>query len=114
MKLVKAKETSYIPLAHTNSQKPEAWKKVLFTHSDLVTGKIQMINWAKLPSGNRVNAHYHQSMQEIFIILKGTVSMTIDKAKVILEKGDAIAVPIKSVHAMKNIGKTEVLYITLG
>src|SRR3989344_3296332 len=108
MKLVKAKETSYIPLAHTNSQKPEAWKKVLFT------GKIQMINWAKLPSGNRVNAHYHQSMQEIFIILKGTVSMTIDKAKVILEKGDAIAVPIKSVHAMKNIGKTEVLYITLG
>lgn len=81
---------------------------------DLIKGRIQMINWAKLPKGKTFKFHYHQDMEEIFIILSGKAKIRVDKKTAILKKGDTIIIPPKSLHQMKNIGKEKVEYLAIG
>ena len=76
MKFIAAADKSFVPAGHENPLAPGVLKKVLFVKDDLREGRIQMVNWAKLPAGNRFAAHYHESMQEIFIMMTGQVRLT--------------------------------------
>jgi mannose-6-phosphate isomerase-like protein (cupin superfamily) len=73
-----------------------------------------MVNWALLPTGKAFRAHYHQDMQEVFILLKGNAKMTVDKEQAEITKGDAVVVPIGSAHKMENIGTEDVEYVVFG
>lgn len=93
---------------------PAVFKKVLVKSNDLVPGHVQMINWAKLVPNKAFQAHYHQDMQEVFIILSGIGEIEVDKKFWQIEKGDTILIPIGAVHSMKNKGKFPLFYIALG
>lgn len=114
MKIIYSKKITYISAAHEDIKNPQAWKKVLLTHSDLISGKVQMVNWAKLPKGNSFQAHYHEDMEEIFIIISGKVKIICNNEAVILEKGDAVVIQPKEIHEMTNISHQDVYYIVIG
>jgi mannose-6-phosphate isomerase-like protein (cupin superfamily) len=114
MHIVKASQIDYIPASHESPQNPGVVKKVLARSGQLAQGTIQMINWALLPVGKAFEAHYHEDMQEVFIIVAGTAEITIDRETATLETGDLVLIPSRAVHVMKNTGNTNVEYIALG
>lgn len=114
MIIIKSKDLEYIPASHEDQQNPEVWKKILFKREDLKEGRVQIINWVKLPVGNSFKAHYHEDMDEIFIIMNGKTIMKVDEEETSLEKGDAVLTPMKHIHKMTNIGDEDVLYIVVG
>ncbi len=114
MKIVKASTLAYIPASHESPQNPGVLKKILAKRDDLMDGRIQMINWALLPTGKAFEAHYHEDMQEIFIILSGAAQITIGKDSETLTKGDAVIIPPQAIHVMKSLGKIDVEYIAIG
>ena len=114
MKIIRFKELKFVPASHEDPQAPGVFKKVLFKKGDLIKGEIPMINWCQLGVGQSFQAHYHESMEEIYIILKGKALIKIDNEKEKLGKGDAVIIPIGKIHTMKNIGNKQVKYIALG
>jgi len=114
MKIIRFEKLNFIPASHENSKSPGVVKKILLEKNDLIKGRIQMINWAKLPVNKSFQAHYHQDMEEVFIILNGKTLIKIDNEEEELRKGDAVVVPIGKTHTMKNISDEDVDYIALG
>ena len=114
MKIIRASDKSFIPASHENPLAPGVWKKVLFARSELPPGNVQMVNWARLPVGNSFSAHYHEDMQEIFIIVEGTCEMVVAGQAVVLDRGDTIAIDPREVHRMTNRGSRDVEYVVVG
>ena len=73
-----------------------------------------MINWAFLPVGKSFRGHYHEDMQEIFILIKGEAQIFVNNEQAELCEGDTVVVPVGSVHRMENIGKNDIEYIVIG
>lgn len=114
MKIVKFKDLDFIPASHEDSKDPGALKKVLLKRDDIPAGRIQMINWAKIPVGKTFAPHYHESMIEVFIIMSGKVRVKIDSDEAILEKGDMVIAKEGQVHTFENISDEDVNYFAMG
>lgn len=114
MRLVRGGEIEFVSASHEDPQNPGVFKRVLATRDDILPGRVQMINWAKLPRDSQFNAHYHEDMQETFVILNGRVSMTVDGKEQELSAGDAILIEPREVHLMKNLSDEDVHYLVLG
>ena len=63
--------------------------------------------------GSSFSAHYHEDMQEIFIIVAGEAEMVVAGETVVVA-GDTIAIDPREVHRMSNRGREEVEYLVLG
>ncbi len=114
MKIVRGNTLEFVPASHEDSQNPGVLKKVLATHEDLIEGRVQMVNWSHLPVGSQFQPHYHEDMQEVFVIINGAVSMTVDDRVVALRGGDAILIDAREVHQMKNDSNQNVDYVVFG
>jgi len=114
MKIIRLEELEFVPAGHEDPKSPGVIIKVILKERDLQTGHLQMINWAKMAEGNSFRPHYHEDMEEIFIILKGNVRIQIQGEEAILGKEEVVVVPMGQVHEMKNIGDQEVEYIVIG
>ena len=73
-----------------------------------------MVNWARLPAGKEFAAHYHEDMQEIFIILSGEALIRVDDQEATLGQGDAVLIEPREVHQMRNDGNKDVDFISIG
>ncbi|MGA2067866.1 MAG: cupin domain-containing protein [Thermoguttaceae bacterium] len=114
MRIAYAADRRYVPASHEDPRSPGAWKKVLFQKGELVSGSVPMVNWARLPPGKGFAAHYHEDMQEVFILVQGEAAMTVAGRLVRLGPGDALAVDPREVHQMRNCGSGEVEYVVFG
>jgi mannose-6-phosphate isomerase-like protein (cupin superfamily) len=114
MKIKRFKDLEFIPASHEDPKNPGVLKKVLFIKDELLKGRVQMINWALLPIGKSFQKHYHEDMEEIFIMFTGIALMSVDNQEETIEKGDCVIVPPKSTHTMKNIGKIDIEYMVVG
>ena len=114
MKIIRSADKPFVPASHENPLAPGNWKKVLFQRDELQPGTVQMINWARLPPENSFAAHYHEDMQEIFIIVAGEAEMVVAGEKVVLGRGDSIAIDPREVHCMTNRSGAEVEYVVVG
>ena len=114
MKIIRGKDKSLIPASHENPLAPGVWKKVVFQRDELQPGTVQMINWSWLPAGSSFAAHYHEDMQEIFIIVAGEAEMVVAGQTVVLGRGDTIAIDPREVHLMTNHGSEDVEYVVVG
>lgn len=72
-----------------------------------------MVNWARLPAGSSFQLHYHEDMQEVFVLLKGCVSRWTACAtkKTTMEVGDTIIVDACEPHQMFNPGNEDAEYL---
>lgn len=114
MKIIRFNSLDFIPASHEDPKDPGALKKILLRRDDLPEGRIQMINWSKIPKGKSFEPHYHESMIEVFIIISGQVKVKIDEEEAILEKGGMVIALEKQIHSMENVSNEEVLYIAMG
>lgn len=114
MKIVRSNNLEFIPAGHEDSLNPGVLKKVLFKKDDLISGRVQMINWAMLPPGKSFRAHYHEDMEEVFIVVDGKVKIKIDQEEAIIGQGDAVLVPAGGTHKMINESTSNVLYVVVG
>lgn len=114
MKIVRFKDLEFIPASHEDPKDPGALKKVLLIRDDLPAGRIQMINWAKIPVGKAFSPHYHEKMIEVFIIMSGKVKAKIDNEEKTLEKGDMVVAMEKQIHSFENLSDQDVDYFAMG
>jgi mannose-6-phosphate isomerase-like protein (cupin superfamily) len=114
MRVVRASEGEFVPASHEDPTKPGVLKRVIATREGLLDGRVQMVNWVRLPVGSSFRAHYHEDMQESFIIMRGQVVMRIDEKEVALDAGDTVIVDPREIHTMKNTCEQEVEYIVVG
>ena len=115
MKITRFDAHTYVPASIEDPAAPSVWKTVIFGHADIIRGSIQMISWALLPAGKTFRGHYHEDMQEIFIIVKGRPRITIDHETADLAPGDGVAIPAGAAHIMEApAGQEDVEYIAMG
>jgi len=114
MHIVRGDGIAYIPASHERPDEPGVLKKVLVQAGDLIEGRVQMINWALLPAGKSFQAHYHEDMQEIFILVQGSTRIEIEGESAVLNTGDAVFVPVAAVHTMHNLHPEDAVYIAIG
>jgi mannose-6-phosphate isomerase-like protein (cupin superfamily) len=114
MKIVRSTDLNFVPASHEDPKNPGVLKKVLFAREDIISGRPQMINWASLPAGKSFASHYHEDMDEIFILVSRVVRMKVQTEVFELQKGDAVVVEMGEVHTMKNPTEFDVEYIVVG
>ena len=114
MHIVRGSEVEFVPASHEDPIDPGVLKRVLGTKSHFLKGQVMMVNWSRLPVGKSFQAHFHEDMQEVFIILNGNLSMTVGQMTCDLGKGDAIMIDPKEIHKMKNECEEDVDYIVFG
>jgi mannose-6-phosphate isomerase-like protein (cupin superfamily) len=114
MKIVRLRDLEWVPASHEDPQAAGVVKKVLFKESDFIEGHPQMVNWCRLRAGMSFQAHYHEDMEEIFIILKGNVRLRVGEEEAYITREEAVVIPPPKVHEMKNEGDEEVEYIVIG
>ena len=114
MRIIRLAEIERVPASHEDPADPGVLKQILFRREDLAPGRIQMINWATLIPGKSFRPHYHEEMDEIFIILNGEVEIIIGQETERIRKGDAVVIPENSVHIMKNLTKRPINYVAIG
>jgi mannose-6-phosphate isomerase-like protein (cupin superfamily) len=114
MQVVRGSEIEFVPASHEDPKNPGVLKRVLATKAHLSEGRVQMLNWSRLPQGSSFQAHYHEDMQEVFVILNGTVEMVVAEETVELTGGDAILIEMREVHQMHNRCDDDVDYLVFG
>jgi mannose-6-phosphate isomerase-like protein (cupin superfamily) len=67
-----------------------------------------------MPVGRKFARHYHEDMQEVFVIMSGEAEIRVDDESAVLHPGDAVVIDARAVHEMSNLGATDVLYLALG
>ena len=114
MKVIRGSELEFVPASHEDPKNPGVLKRVLATKTDLLKGEVHMVNWSMLPVGKSFQSHYHEDMQEVFVILNGRVEMKVESESVDLEGGDAILISPREIHEMKNACDENVQYVVFG
>ena len=104
----------FTPASHEDPHNPGCLKKILYKKDDFQPGQLQMINWSILPVGKAFANHYHEDLEEIFIIMTGVAEVTVNGETAELCAGDAVLIPVGAPHIMKNIGSEDVFYIAQG
>lgn len=114
MQVIRSSALRFIPASHEKPDEPGVWKKMLLEKQDLINGRVQMINWALLPVGNAFERHYHEDMQEVFIVIQGKARIAVAEETEMLTPGDVVVIPARSIHQMENIGQEDVEYLVVG
>lgn len=114
MKVVRGSEIEFVAASHEDPRQPGVLKRVLADSSDLQSGQVMMVNWARLPAGSAFQRHYHEDMQEVFVMLSGPVRMRVDGHAHELSSGDAIVIDAGEVHEMTNLAEKDVDYVVFG
>jgi mannose-6-phosphate isomerase-like protein (cupin superfamily) len=114
MRVHRALDQPLVPASHEDPSRPGVLKRVLATRDDLLSGRVQMINWAVLPIGASFRAHYHEDMEETFVMLRGQAAMRVADASVTLGPGDSIQIAPREIHTMINTGSEDVEYLVVG
>jgi mannose-6-phosphate isomerase-like protein (cupin superfamily) len=114
MKIIRLKDLAWVPASHEDPKAAGVLKKVLLQKSDFIEGRPQMINWCALKVGMSFRPHYHEDLEEIFIVLKGNARIRLGDKQAELGRGEAVVVPPPLIHEMENVGDEEVEYIVVG
>ena len=114
MKYIPADASEFVPASHEDPSRPGVLKRVIATATDLEAGTVPMVNWSHLPAGQSFALHYHEDMQEVFVLLTGHVKMKVDDETVAMQAGDAVIVDATERHKMINVGASAAEYLVFG
>ena len=114
MQIIRGSQIEFVPASHEDPKNPGVLKRVLASKKDLLRGQVQMVNWSRLPVGSSFQPHYHEDMQEVFVMLNGRVSMAVNDETHELVGGDAILIEPREIHEMKNLCESDVEYVVFG
>ena len=107
-------ELALEPAAHEDPGNPGCLKKILVRKADVPAGRLQMVNWVHLKPERAFEAHYHEKMTEIFVVLAGRADIQVEGDRDLLLEGDAVIIPTGSVHTMADLDGRAVQYLAMG
>jgi len=73
-----------------------------------------MVNWCRMGAGKAFRAHYHEDLEEIFIILKGKAEILVNGEEAEMGAREAVVILPREVHEMKNVGGEDLEYLAIG
>ena len=81
------------------------------------TSNVKQFNvgFARMEKTGRCDAHVHEGVEQLFIVLKGAMMFQVDKTEFLLKEGQAVLVYRGEVHSNYNAapdGETEYLTVT--
>ena len=114
MKFIPADNREFEPASHEDPRQPGVLKRVIAVKDQLLNGRVQMINWAQLPIDSSFRSHYHEDMEEVFVLLSGQAEMTVSGQPFPMGPGDTMVVGPREVHTMRNVGDQLVQYVVMG
>jgi mannose-6-phosphate isomerase-like protein (cupin superfamily) len=114
VKIFRLHDLEWIPASHESPQSPSVWKKVLLQKADLLEGRVQMVNWCRMEPGRSFRAHYHEDMEEIFIILKGQARILVNGEEAEIGAREAVVILPREIHQMKNTRGEDLEYLAVG
>lgn len=122
MNFIPSNTSGFIPASHEDPENPGVLKRVIATQRSFQAGQVQMLNWAQLPVGSSFQPHYHEDMQEVFVLVSGIVTMTVDEQSggsaserhVTMHPGDTVIINPTEIHQMHNVGDVVAEYIVFG
>ncbi len=114
MHFVAADDSEFVPASHENPSAPGVLKRVIAGDAMFQFGQVRMLNWARLPVGASFRPHYHEDMQEAFVLVKGHVRMRGGDQFVMMQPGDTVLVPPGEIHQMRNEGSEVAEYLVFG
>ncbi len=114
MNFIPSNASGFVPASHEDPMNPGVLKRVIATQRDFQAGQVQMLNWAQLPVGSSFQPHYHEDMQEVFILFSGVVTMKCGEQTVTMRSGDTVIVNPAEIHQMQNVGDVVAEYIVFG
>lgn len=114
MHWISSTDSGFVPASHENPLNPGVLKRVIATRDLFQAGHTQMLNWAKLPAGSSFALHYHEDMQEVFIMISGRVEMRVGNETRTMSPGDTVFVDPREVHKMTNVGTDAAEYLVFG
>ena len=94
------------------SHNPAAKKQVWFRKGDLPP--FTQVARVDVPPGEVLTAHAHADMHELFIILEGSLCMTVDGHHRDLKSGDAITVAPGEKHEILNRSAEPTMLLVAG
>ena len=112
--IVRQSDLPLIPASHEDPVRPGVLKQVLLKKDNFINGHIQMLNWATLKAGSSFRKHYHEDMQEIYVIVKGCGTLTIGDDSFEVRPGDAAVIPATLPHEMTNNTDIDCEYLAFG
>ncbi len=80
---------------------------------DMLSSKNVSFASVIVNSGAKISAHYHGKMEEIYFILEGKGLTTIDNKSTNVKAGDAIYIPPRAVHGIKNTGRNLLRFVVI-
>ena len=90
-----------------------ALKRVLVRHEE-VNSHLMFFNEVYVSPGERIEAHMHGDMEEVFYFLEGEGVMSLEEEVQAVAPGDRVIVPIKTVHVLENTGDTQMRFVCFG
>ena len=73
--------------------------------------QTQSLAEARLAPGAATTPHHHAVTEEIYYILSGAAEMTVGTETRAVVPGDAIGVPPGAIHAIRNTGLEELVFL---
>ena len=90
-----------------------ALKRVLLRHED-VDSQLMFLNEVYVAPGEKIGAHMHTDMEEVFYFLDGEGTMQIEDEIQPVAEGDRVIVPIQQVHILENTGDKPMRFVCFG
>lgn len=75
---------------------------------------MKMLNYAVIQPGRSFQLHHHETLEEVFYILKGQAEITIGEETQPISTGMAVLIPRHAPHQMKNTGTEPLEYLAFG
>ena len=96
-------------LEFTKSSHPRQLKKVIFKGSEMKSS-ITQVAYAELLAGEIIDEHFHDSMEEVFLVLDGNCEFCLDGVPQVLTKDSVIKIAPKIKHKLKALTETKLYY----
>lgn len=108
MKIKKLKDTPEVLANHEGN----ILKKVLVKKGEIP--HLMMFSSATFKPKQKVEAHKHDTMYEVFYIQQGKAEFIIDDKKIIVSAGDCITIEPEEIHSQSNPFEEEVTWLYFG
>lgn len=77
---------------------------ILFNSDETLAGTT--VGYAFIYPGCRAGGHYHESVEEIYHVVRGEGRMTVGSESYMIKQGDTFAVPLFAWHSTENTGNS--------